>query len=75
MIAEEGGHALDCAAAYSDSFFPFPDGLLVLASVGIKTIFASRGSVNDEAVFDACRQSGVRLWTLPDKVCRGFFGH
>jgi len=61
--------------AYGDSFFPEPDGLEVLAKAGVKLIFASSGSVNDAVVREAAAKHGVALYTLPDKVCRGFFGH
>lgn len=63
------------ATAYSDSFFPFRDGPLVLAAAGIETLFASRGSVKDPEVRAACEEAGVNLITLPDAICRGFYGH
>lgn len=66
---------LSSACAYSDSFFPFPDGLLVLAEAGIPTIFASSGSVNDDDVRRAARDCDVNFITQPDAECRGFFGH
>ncbi|MDD2785782.1 MAG: hypothetical protein PHS79_02695 [Patescibacteria group bacterium] len=75
MNAQLSGHNTHGALAYSDSFFPFQDGPEVLARAGVKVIFASSGSINDESVRDFCRSNGVNLWTLPDKVCRGFFGH
>lgn len=39
--ATEAGHSLEGAVAYSDSFFPFPDGVEVLINAGVKTIFAT----------------------------------
>jgi phosphoribosylaminoimidazolecarboxamide formyltransferase/IMP cyclohydrolase len=70
-----GRGAITGAVAASDSFFPFPDGLEALAKAGVKTIFATSGSVNDQMVKDAAREHGVRLLMLPDSKARGFFGH
>lgn len=73
--ARDAGHETRGAKVYSDSFFPFTDGPLVLAEAGVETIFATSGSVNDNAVRAACEQLGVRFVTLPDAEARGFFGH
>ena len=73
--ARRSGHDIMGAVAYSDSFFPFPDGIEVLYEAGVKTIFASRGSIHDKEVAEHCIKRGVVLWTLPDAKCRGFFGH
>lgn len=75
MIAGKLGHDLKYAVAYSDSFFPFPDGPMELVEAGIKFIFASRGSRRDEEVKNAITSRGVGFATLPDAVCRGFYGH
>lgn len=66
------GHSLEGAVAISDSFFPFEDGLVTLAEAGIKTIFATSGSVKDQAVQDAADKWGVTLYRLPDSKARGF---
>ncbi len=63
------------AVAYSDSFFPFPDGPMVLANAGVKAILASSGSVADKDVIETLSEAGVSLTMVPDKVGRGFFGH
>jgi len=63
------------AVAYSDSFFPFPDGPKVLVDRGIKTIFTTSGSVNDASVIESCKQQGATLVMFPDKVARGFAWH
>ncbi|MBI3638569.1 hypothetical protein HY227_02390 [Candidatus Wolfebacteria bacterium] len=73
--ARRSGHDTKGAVAYSDSFFPFPDGIQILIDAGVRVIFASKGSVNDEAIREICRNSGVSLYLLPDSKCRGFFGH
>ncbi len=66
---------LSGAVAYSDSFFPFPDGPMILADAGIKAILTSSGSINDKIVIPALTEAGVSLILVPDKIGRGFFGH
>lgn len=66
---------LDGAVAYSDSFFPFPDGPMILANVGVKAILASSGSTADKNVIETLNNAGVSLVMVPDKAGRGFFGH
>ncbi len=73
--ARDAGHDPRNAMAYSDSFFPFPDGPHVLASAGVRTILATSGSVKDPDVIAACVERGVELFLVPDKMGRGFFGH
>jgi phosphoribosylaminoimidazolecarboxamide formyltransferase/IMP cyclohydrolase len=63
------------AVAYSDSFFPFPDGPELLAQAGIKAILTSSGSVGDEVVIKTLTDSGVSLAMVPDKLGRGFYLH
>ncbi len=69
------GHDVQGGAAYSDSFFPFPDGPLVLADAGITAILTSSGSVKDPEVIETLAGKNVAVAMLPDKLGRGFFGH
>ncbi|MBI2039337.1 MAG: hypothetical protein HYT22_03625 [Candidatus Niyogibacteria bacterium] len=76
--AQRSGHDIAGALAYSDSFFPFTDGIDVLADAGVKIIFTSRRSNHlkrDAEIAEQCNKRGIVLWTLPDAKCRGFFGH
>ncbi|MFA5935606.1 MAG: hypothetical protein WC787_02015 [Patescibacteria group bacterium] len=73
--ARDAGHDPRDSVAYSDSFFPFPDGPKVLIEAGIKAILTTSGSVNDEKTRKVCGDAGVALYTLPDAEARGFFGH
>jgi phosphoribosylaminoimidazolecarboxamide formyltransferase / IMP cyclohydrolase len=73
--AKDAGHDAMGAVAASDSFFPFPDGPETLIKAGIKAIFATSGSVNDETIKKLCADNGVILVQIPDKLARGFFGH
>jgi phosphoribosylaminoimidazolecarboxamide formyltransferase / IMP cyclohydrolase len=61
--------------AYSDSFFPFPDGPELLADAGVAAILTSSGSVADETVVSALTAKGVSVAMVPDKVGRGFYMH
>lgn len=73
--AIDRGHDVQGACAYSDSFFPFPDGPMVLAEAGISAILASSGSVRDPEVITALVAAGTSIVMFPDKTGRGFFGH
>lgn len=73
--ATDANHKVDGATAYSDSFFPFTDGPQTLIDAGIKTIFATSGSVKDEEVKKVCLDNNITLVMLPDSEARGFFGH
>ena len=61
--------------AYSDSFIPFNDGPETLIDAGVKFIFSTSGSQNDENFQKLCLDRGVMLYLLPDIIARGFFGH
>lgn len=63
------------AAAYSDSFFPFPDGPELLAKAGIRAILTSSGSIGDEAVIKTLGSNGASIAMVPDKTGRGFYMH
>ncbi len=73
--AKDAGHSAEGSTAASDSFFPFPDAPEVLINAGVKTIFSTSGSVRDEETRKLCREKGVVLVQMPDKLARGFFGH
>ncbi|HEX4774393.1 MAG TPA: hypothetical protein VH234_02665 [Candidatus Saccharimonadales bacterium] len=63
------------SVAYSDSFFPFPDGPELLAKAGVKAILTSSGSIGDDSVIQTLTSAGTSVAMLPDKVGRGFFMH
>ncbi len=73
--AARSGHSTVGAVAYSDSFFPFPDGPQVLANAGIAGIFTSSGSIHDETALEPFYDAGVQVITVPDAEGRGFYGH
>jgi len=63
------------SVAYSDSFFPFPDGPELLAKAGVEAILTSSGSVGDESVIKTLTDAGTSVAMLPDKLGRGFYMH
>ncbi len=73
--ARRSQHDVRGAVAYSDSFFPFPDGPQTLIEAGVTAIFTSSGSVRDQETIDLCKERGVALYMIPDALGRGFFGH
>lgn len=73
--AAAAGHATAGAVAYSDSFFPFPDGPERLIEAGVRAVFCTSGSVRDDEVRRTFTDAGVHLVQLPDRSARGFFGH
>lgn len=68
-------HDLRGAVAYSDSFFPFTDGLEILVSAGIKTVFATSGSIRDKEIIAFAEKSRINLIMAPDTLARGFYRH
>jgi phosphoribosylaminoimidazolecarboxamide formyltransferase/IMP cyclohydrolase len=46
----------------SDAFFPFPDGLEVLAEAGVRAVVEPGGSVRDADVVEAAEKAGVTLY-------------
>ena len=47
--------------AGSDAFFPFRDGIDVLAQAGVKAIAQPGGSVRDQEVIAACDDLGLAM--------------
>jgi phosphoribosylaminoimidazolecarboxamide formyltransferase/IMP cyclohydrolase len=50
------------AVGASDAYFPFPDGLQVLADAGVRAVVEPGGSVRDEEVIAAAQDAGVTLY-------------
>ena len=59
--AQDGGFDLNGACAASDAFFPFRDGIDVIAEQGIKAIIHPGGSMRDQEVFDAADEHGIAM--------------
>ena len=59
--AQDAGLALQGAVASSDAFFPFRDGIDVIAEQGIKAIIQPGGSMRDDEVFAAADEHGIAM--------------
>ncbi|AQR66156.1 bifunctional phosphoribosylaminoimidazolecarboxamide formyltransferase/IMP cyclohydrolase [Aquaspirillum sp. LM1] len=59
--ATDAGLPLVGAVAASDAFFPFRDGIDVIAEQGIKAIIHPGGSMRDEEVFAAANEHGIAM--------------
>jgi phosphoribosylaminoimidazolecarboxamide formyltransferase / IMP cyclohydrolase len=60
-VARAGERAIGSVAA-SDAFFPFADGLQILADGGVRAVAEPGGSVRDDEVIDAARAAGITLY-------------
>jgi phosphoribosylaminoimidazolecarboxamide formyltransferase/IMP cyclohydrolase len=60
-VARSGQRSRGAVAA-SDAFFPFPDGLRVLADAGVRAVVEPGGSVRDAEVIAAAQRAGVSLY-------------
>ena len=49
------------SSAASEAFFPFPDGLLVVAEAGATAVIQPGGSMNDQKVIDAADEAGLAM--------------
>jgi phosphoribosylaminoimidazolecarboxamide formyltransferase/IMP cyclohydrolase len=59
-VGKAGARAAGAAGA-SDGFFPFPDGLEVLARAGVSAVVQPGGSVRDGEVVEAADAAGVAM--------------
>ncbi len=57
--AREHGHDIQGAVAASDAFFPFADGLEILAEAGVKWVVQPGGSIRDEEVLTRAEELGL----------------
>jgi phosphoribosylaminoimidazolecarboxamide formyltransferase/IMP cyclohydrolase len=59
--AKEFGHDLKGSVAASDAFFPFPDGVEIIADQGATAIIQPGGSVRDDEVIKAANQRNITM--------------
>ena len=62
LAVSRAGERVAGSVAASDAFFPFPDGLEVLAAAGVRAVVQPGGSVNDEKVIAAAQRAGVTMY-------------
>jgi phosphoribosylaminoimidazolecarboxamide formyltransferase / IMP cyclohydrolase len=60
-VTRAGDRARGSVAA-SDAYFPFPDGLLVLADAGVRAVAEPGGSIRDSQVIQAAQTAGIGLY-------------
>ncbi len=60
-VTKAGTSAVGAAAA-SDAFFPFPDGLEALAASGVRAVVAPSGSIKDKEIIEAAHRLGITLF-------------
>jgi len=61
IAVEKAGERARGGAAASDAFFPFPDGMLVLADAGVSAVVQPGGSIRDEEVIAAADEAGIAM--------------
>jgi phosphoribosylaminoimidazolecarboxamide formyltransferase/IMP cyclohydrolase len=59
--AEKAGLSLQGSAVASDAFFPFRDGLDVVAEVGATCVIQPGGSIRDAEVIAAADERGIAM--------------
>ncbi|ANS26576.1 bifunctional phosphoribosylaminoimidazolecarboxamide formyltransferase/IMP cyclohydrolase [Rhodococcus opacus] len=62
LAVQRAGDRVVGSVGASDAFFPFPDGLQVLANAGVKAVVQPGGSVRDNEVIDAAKEAGVTMY-------------
>jgi phosphoribosylaminoimidazolecarboxamide formyltransferase/IMP cyclohydrolase len=61
IAVQKAGERAKGGAGASDAFFPFPDGLLVLADAGVTAVVQPGGSVSDEQIIAAADEAGLAM--------------
>ncbi|WP_169985351.1 bifunctional phosphoribosylaminoimidazolecarboxamide formyltransferase/IMP cyclohydrolase [Microbispora sp. H10836] len=62
LAVSRAGERATGSVGASDAYFPFPDGLQVLAEAGVKAIVEPGGSIRDDAVIEAAKEAGITLY-------------
>ncbi len=67
IAVQKAGERAKGGAGASDAFFPFPDGLLVLADAGVTAVVQPGGSVKDGEVIAAADEAGLAMVTTGER--------
>jgi phosphoribosylaminoimidazolecarboxamide formyltransferase/IMP cyclohydrolase len=62
LAVSRAGERVRGSVAASDAFFPFPDGLQVLAEAGVRAVVQPGGSVRDDEVIAAAEKFRVSMY-------------
>lgn len=63
LAVQKAGDWAKGAVAFSDAFFPFPDGPQILIDAGVSVIVHPGGSKRDQETFDLCAKHNVTCLT------------
>jgi phosphoribosylaminoimidazolecarboxamide formyltransferase/IMP cyclohydrolase len=61
IAADRAGERVNGGVAASDAFFPFRDGIDVVAAAGVRAVIQPGGSVRDSEVIAAADELGVAM--------------
>jgi phosphoribosylaminoimidazolecarboxamide formyltransferase/IMP cyclohydrolase len=70
LAVAKAGELARGAAAASDAFFPFADGLESLTSAGVSAVVQPGGSVRDVEVIDAANRAGIVMMLTGERHFR-----
>jgi phosphoribosylaminoimidazolecarboxamide formyltransferase/IMP cyclohydrolase len=70
IAAQKAGDRAKGAAAASDAFFPFADGLESLTRAGVTAVVQPGGSVRDQDVIDAANRAGIVMMLTGERHFR-----
>jgi phosphoribosylaminoimidazolecarboxamide formyltransferase/IMP cyclohydrolase len=62
LAVQRAGERSQGAYGASDAFFPFPDGLQVLAEAGVTAVVQPGGSIHDPEVIEAAKEAGITMY-------------
>jgi phosphoribosylaminoimidazolecarboxamide formyltransferase / IMP cyclohydrolase len=61
-VTRAGAQRARGSVAASDAFFPFADGLQILADAGVRAVVQPGGSVRDDEVIAAAAAAGMTMY-------------
>jgi phosphoribosylaminoimidazolecarboxamide formyltransferase / IMP cyclohydrolase len=62
LAVRRAGERAAGSVAASDAYFPFPDGLEILAAAGVRAVAEPGGSIRDHLVIAAAESAGITLY-------------
>ncbi|MDX6297565.1 MAG: phosphoribosylaminoimidazolecarboxamide formyltransferase / cyclohydrolase [Nocardioidaceae bacterium] len=62
LAVTRAGERARGAVGASDAYFPFPDGLQVLADAGVRAVVQPGGSIRDDEVVEAAQAAGMTMY-------------
>jgi phosphoribosylaminoimidazolecarboxamide formyltransferase/IMP cyclohydrolase len=67
LAVDRAGDRAAGSVAASDAFFPFSDGLQILLDAGVAAVVQPGGSIRDEEVIAAAKESGVTMYFTAER--------